>query len=143
MQHHGLQHSPAQGALIFAAKVRREQLADGVGLFRSPDAVQFGENVEPIFVKQVRQTLGHKQEVAPHEPHRDRFTDCGENAQAGRIGNGFFLAPLLLLSLEPRITPARLVLLLRMVDGPVPVSRKYSLGMALAQKHPCWESLSG
>ena len=116
-QDNGLDHGAAQRAFIGAAKKGREQLADGFVLFGLLDAVLLGENRGAVLVQQVDHAFGHKQQVAFHQPYRDRRADCRENAQAGCVGDSFLPAPLLLFGLELRIARACAVCLLRVMHG--------------------------
>ena len=69
-QDDGLDNDTAQGAFVGAAKKGCEQLSDGVVILGLFDAVLFGKDRGAVLVEQVDHMLGHKQEVAFHQPHK-------------------------------------------------------------------------
>ena len=70
---------------------------------------------EAALIQQRYQLLEDEKQVTLHQAHRNGCADGGEDAKAGRVGDGLFLALLLLLGLPFRIVAAGL--LLRMMDG--------------------------
>ena len=60
--------------------------------------------------KSADQLLQHEKQVAFHQPHRNGGADGGEDTEAGRVGDGLFLALLLLFGLPLLIVAAGLLL---------------------------------
>jgi hypothetical protein len=64
------------------------------------------QHFDTAFIQSAYQLLKHKKQVTFHEANRDGATDGGKDAKAGRIGDGLFLALLLLLGLPLLIVAA-------------------------------------
>ena len=73
------------------------------------------QHLDAVLVHEAYQLLKDEKQVTFHQANRDGCADSGEDAEAGRIGDGLFLALLLLLGLPLLIVAAGW--LLRMMDG--------------------------
>jgi hypothetical protein len=62
---------------VAASRKACEEFADRFVVLGLLDAVLLGKDRGAVFVQQVRQTLGHKQQVAFHQPHRDSRANRG------------------------------------------------------------------
>ena len=79
------------------------------------DAVKAKDDRQTALVQSGGKALGNKEQVALHQPDRNRVTGCFEDAEAGCLGNGLLAAALLLFCLECRIR--RGLLFAGVVDG--------------------------
>ena len=85
-----------------AAKV----FADASVVALLPDAMLPRQHLDAALVHEAYQLLKDEKQVTFHQANRDGCADGGEDAEAGRIGDGLFLALLLLLGLPLLIVAA-------------------------------------
>ncbi len=67
------------------------------------DAVKPKDDRQTALVQGGGKAFGDEEQVALHQPDRNRIAGCFQDAKAGRLGDGLFAAALLLLCLECRI----------------------------------------
>ena len=109
-----LDQQPGERTFIGAAKEGGERLCHASIVALLPDAMLPRQHLDAVLVHDAYQLLKDEKQVTLHQANRNGGADSGEDTEAGRVGDGLFLALLLLLGLPLLIVAAGL--LLRMMD---------------------------
>jgi hypothetical protein len=110
-----LHHQPGERAFIRTTNKGSQRFADASIVALLADAVLPCQHLDAVLIHDAYQLFENEEQVTLQEANGNGGAHSGEDTEAGRVGDGLFLALLVLLGLPLLIVAAGW--LLRMMDG--------------------------